>query len=83
SSAMRTFLMKNVYRHPHVVRMVSKGERFLERLFELYRSNPRELPLHYQARIAEQGLERVIADYISGMTDHYCLEEYKRAFLPL
>jgi len=82
NSQMRAFLMENVYRHPHVVRMVTKGEQFIERLYHLYHSNPRQLPFRHQKRIPEHGLERVIGDYISGMTDRYCLEEYKRAFMP-
>lgn len=77
-----TFLMDKVYQHPRVVRMATKSERFVERLFDLYLTTPRQLPLKYQGRIANEGLKSVIVDYISGMTDHYCLEEYKRAFLP-
>jgi dGTPase len=76
------FLMDKVYQHPRVVRMATKSEQFIERLFELYHSTPRQLPIKYQKRIPAEGLKNVIADYISGMTDRYCLEEYKRAFLP-
>jgi len=76
------FLMEKVYQHPRVVRMATKSERFVERLFELYVSAPRQLPLKYQKRISAEGLKTVVADYISGMTDRFCLEEYKRAFLP-
>jgi dGTPase len=77
---MRRFLMNNVYRHPHVVRMMGKGERVIERMFELYRGDPGLLPSEYQKRIDDFGRERVIADYISGMTDRYCLDEYERHF---
>ncbi|MBI3736682.1 deoxyguanosinetriphosphate triphosphohydrolase [Candidatus Sumerlaeota bacterium] len=80
--ALKAFLMKNVYYHPHVVRMQSKAERFVTSLFELYRKTPLQLPLKYQARIETEGLDRVITDYISGMTDRYCMEEYIKAFEP-
>ncbi|MCH8333442.1 deoxyguanosinetriphosphate triphosphohydrolase, partial [Candidatus Sumerlaeota bacterium] len=59
-----------------------KGKRFVIRLFELYRESPGQLPLKYQARIESDGREQVITDYISGMTDNYCLEEYIKAFEP-
>jgi dGTPase len=77
---LKAFLMENVYRHPLVVRMQNKAERFVTQLFRLYEEDPRQLPLKYQARIKMDGLERVISDYISGMTDSYCLKEYSRAF---
>ena len=82
NAQLRAFLQENVYRHPHVVRMTSKAERFIERLFELYLSTPNQLPWKFQKRIESEGRERVIADYVSGMTDRFCIEEYKRAFLP-
>ena len=82
NALLRDFLMRRVYSHPRVVRMVTKAERFVERLFDLYRSVPGQLPLECQAQIAAEGCERVIADYISGMTDRYLLEDYIRAFEP-
>jgi dGTPase len=79
---LKAFLWENVYRHPRVVRMQTKAIRFVTGLFDLYRDDPRLLPLKDQRRLDADGLERVIADYISGMTDRYCLEEYNRAFAP-
>jgi dGTPase len=79
---LRAFLLENVYLHPHVARMQSKAEGFVRRLFEWYRSNPKLLPIKYHARIERDGAERAIADYISGMTDSFCMAEYRRAFEP-
>ncbi|NQU44247.1 deoxyguanosinetriphosphate triphosphohydrolase [bacterium] len=79
---LRAFLMRNVYRHPYVLRMVDKGNRMIEQMYRLYERSPQQLPHKYQARIPQDSLPRVIADYISGMTDRYCLEEYRRSFLP-
>jgi dGTPase len=79
---LKDFLLARVYKHPRVIRMNRKAEMFITRLFELYRDNPDMLPLKYQARIAEEGLLRVITDYISGMTDRYLIDEYTRAFEP-
>ncbi len=80
--SLREFLFRNVYMHPHVVRMQSKAERFVTSLFNLYREIPGQLPIKYQARIKTDGLDRVITDYISGMTDNFCMEEYVKAFEP-
>jgi dGTPase len=79
---LKDFLMANVYRHPRVVRMSTKAEKFIERLFELYVQIPQQLPIKYQKRINLDGLERVVADYLSGMTDRYLQQDYIRAFHP-
>ena len=79
---LKRFLLEKVYQHPHIVRMQTKAERFVTRLFELYRETPAQLPRKYQARIETDGLDQVITDYISGMTDNFCMEEYVRAFEP-
>ncbi|KPL10992.1 hypothetical protein AMJ85_04970 [candidate division BRC1 bacterium SM23_51] len=81
-TVLRDFLMQRVYRHPRVVRMVTKADRYVDRLFDLYRRVPSQLPLECQGRLDSDGLERVIADYISGMTDRFLLEDYVRAFEP-
>ncbi len=79
---LQEFLFKRVYRHPHTVCMATKSEKFIEDMFQLYLDHPNQLPWKYQERIEEEGLKRVICDYISGMTDRYLMEEYKKAFSP-
>lgn len=79
---LQQFLYKRVYRHPNTVRMATKAEKFILEMFRLYLDHPDQMPWKYQERIEQQGLRRVICDYISGMTDRYLMEEYKRAFEP-
>lgn len=80
--ALKAFLYKNLYRHYKVERMRIKAERFLTLLFENYLQNPTLLPASYQDKYTAFGRERVICDYIAGMTDRYALDEYKRLFEP-
>ena len=79
---LKAFLYKNLYSHYKVERMRIKAERFLTILFENYLQNPTLLPVSYQEKYQEYGTERVICDYIAGMTDRYALDEYKRLFEP-
>ncbi len=79
---LKDFLMRRVYRHPVVVRMSTKAERFIEQMFNLYVDIPEQLPLKYQERIERDGIKRVVTDYISGMTDRYLMDDYSRAFEP-
>jgi dGTPase len=79
---LKRFLYKNLYRHYKVERMRIKAERFLTMLFENYLQHPTLLPSSYQEKYEQYGRERVVCDYIAGMTDRYALDEYKRLFDP-
>ena len=79
---LKAFLYKNLYRHYKVERMRIKAERFLTLLFDNYLQHPTLLPSSYQSSYEQLGRERVICDYIAGMTDRYALDEYKRLFEP-
>jgi dGTPase len=81
-SRLEGFLHERVYRHYRVMRMATKGRRFLEHLFEEYRRVPAQLPERYSRRAAESGLERAICDYLAGMTDRFAQDEYLRLFQP-
>ncbi|MBW2477919.1 MAG: deoxyguanosinetriphosphate triphosphohydrolase [Deltaproteobacteria bacterium] len=79
---LKKFLWDRLYSHYKVERMRIKAERFLTMLFESYVNNPSLLPASYQEKFEVHGRERVICDYIAGMTDRYALDEYKRLFDP-
>ena len=80
---LKAFLWTRLYHHYRVVRMADKATRFITELFELYLKKPEQLPNTTRSRV-ERGEEpsRVVCDYIAGMTDRYCLEEYKKLFDP-
>ncbi len=88
---LKDFLYQNLYRHWRVVRMASKAQRLLNRLFALYLSEPGLLPGQVQERLTAAGdlgdghenPERVICDYLAGMTDRYAQQEYQKLFDPM
>jgi dGTPase len=79
---LKRFLNHNLYRHYKVERMRVKAERYLVMLFESYLKHPTLLPRKYVAKMDQIGRERVISDYIAGMTDRFALDEFKRLFEP-
>ena len=74
--------MENLYHHFKVERMRIKAERCLSQLFETYLKHPTLLPRKYVKKMEVIGRERVISDYIAGMTDRFALDEFKRLFEP-
>jgi len=79
---LKQFLMQNLYRHHKVERMRVKAERYLTQLFEAYVKHPTLLPKKHLKKMESAGSERVICDYIAGMTDRFALDEFKRLFEP-
>jgi dGTPase len=79
---LQAFLFRNVYRHYRVVIMAEKARRFVTELFRAYTANPATLPPRFQEWARAVGVPRAVADYIAGMTDRYCQDEYRKLFHP-
>jgi dGTPase len=82
NGALKSYLEENLYRHQRIERMKDKARRILSALYERYLANSRLLPDDFQRRLPNEPLERIIADYIAGMTDRYAIKEYLRLFDP-
>ena len=80
--ALKDFLYQRMYRHYRLMRMQVKAERFITQLFEAYCKEPGMLPVAIQAQLAQAAIPRVVTDYIAGMTDRYCLDEWQKLFDP-
>jgi dGTPase len=83
---LKNFLFTRVYRSPQVCIMNEKGRLIITRLFEHLEKEPQMLPRSYIARFEKAknktDKRRVIADYISGMTDRYAMDLYQMMFEP-
>jgi len=74
---LEKFLHSNMYENPEVKTVSSQAAGWLEKIFNQFRNNPKLMPRFYQNLAGEFGLERTVCDYISGMTDWYCLDMIK------
>jgi dGTPase len=79
---LEAFLRRRVYLHHRVQRMAAKGERIVTALFAEFCRLPNLLPERYSRRIGPLPAERVVCDYLAGMTDRYAQDEYLRLFQP-
>mgnify|MGYP006186524631 CR=1 FL=1 len=77
SQILKTFLFRNLYRHPQVMETTERARQVVADLFERYQNAPQELPEAYGQR---QDLARAVADYIAGMTDRFAIREHERLF---
>jgi dGTPase len=79
---IKEFLFAHMYRHWRVNRMTAKARGVIGTLFSLLHADPSLLPGEWRVRAGDAGgsarAATMVADYISGMTDRYAFEEYRR-----
>ncbi len=76
---IKNFLMKSLYRHNTIMKTSDWAAGILRDLFTIYHNNPTELPKDYQHIYQPETPQlRLIADYISGMTDRFAINEHQR-----
>lgn len=83
-AAIKAFLWEHMYRHPELVVVRERAAAVVADLFGLFRERPALMPPEWAARVAPGDAggrrERLVADYIAGMTDRYALAEHRRHF---
>lgn len=80
--ALERFLFQRVYRHEAVLGTTRRAERMVRQLFEELVRDPTPLPPRYQERRADAPLERIVCDYVAGMTDRYAQHLHRKLFQP-
>jgi dGTPase len=74
----KNFLYENLYFSPSLADEKDDAERVVSELFAFWMASPKSLPHQYQDKAQDEGLPRVICDYIAGMTDPFILEQYEK-----
>lgn len=82
--ALKKFVMNRVIKTPEVQVLEYKGQQIILKIFEVLRENPnRLLPKNtLNAYENAENKNRVLCDYISGMTDSYATKLYHKLFTP-
>jgi dGTPase len=75
SKALKSFLFRNLYRHPQVMETTDWARGVVHDLFAVYLTKPQEMPTAYAER---RDVPRAVADYLSGMTDRFAAREHAR-----
>ena len=81
---IRHFLMTKMYKHSEINRMTSKAKRIVFDLFKIYTEEQECLPEEWRKKCKlakeEFSRNRIIADYIAGMTDRFAINEHKKLY---
>ncbi len=79
---LRNFMFERVYRNPVAKGEESKARDILKKLYEYYMKHPEKLPEDFLPQLDFDGMERIVCDYIAGMTDKYALHVFSQIFIP-
>lgn len=82
--ALRGWMFENVYKSPAAKAEEGKAQQLIVRLYDFYMKNPEKLPEEYRYMITEcrEKKERVVCDYIAGMSDSYAIDQFEELFVP-
>ncbi|MDY6328728.1 MAG: deoxyguanosinetriphosphate triphosphohydrolase [Lachnospiraceae bacterium] len=81
---LREFMFKNVYSNPVAKGEEIKAKRMLTQLYNYYLQHIEEMPEEYiwLINVRKEKPERVVCDYIAGMTDQYSVRKFEELFVP-
>ncbi|MGN0406690.1 MAG: deoxyguanosinetriphosphate triphosphohydrolase [Bacteroides sp.] len=82
--SLRQFMFDSLYRNPQAKSEEEKVYKLITELYSYYVKNVDELPPNYLRFINEcgQSKERVVCDYIAGMSDQYSVARFEEIYVP-
>lgn len=81
-SDLRNFMFENIYKGPILKVEREKAKFVLEQVYTYFLNNPHKMPSFYKDVVTEEGLHQGVSDYISGMSDDYCLMLFNDIYVP-
>lgn len=80
---LRAIMFQTVYTNPVAKREEEKAVKMIGSLYEYYSRNQTAMSQEYIDLIKEkEETERVVCDYISGMTDQFSMVKFKEIYIP-
>jgi dGTPase len=79
---LRAFMFEAVYTNPQAKGEEGKAMHMVRQMYDYFVGNPDKLPDEYKAILEKEDIHRAVCDYISGMSDRYCILMYENLFLP-
>lgn len=79
---LREFMFETIYQGKVCLEERSRAVFIIEKLFAHYLKFPEKMSPLYRNIADQEGLERAVADYISGMSDAYCISLFEDIYIP-
>ena len=84
TKGLREFLFENVYKNPLAKGEDEKAINMIKNLYQYYVNHIDALPAEFYEMLKNKGAsdERIVCDYIAGMTDTYAVKKFQEFFVP-
>lgn len=79
---LREFMFEAIYRGSVCQAERSRAMFIIEHLYDYYKKFPEKMSPWYLQIADEEGTERAVVDYISGMSDAYCISLFTDIYIP-
>jgi dGTPase len=73
NASLKQFLYRHVYSDATIAEERNRSVEALDQLFLFYMERPDRMPDYYAEEAEREPVNRVVCDYIAGMTDHFLL----------
>lgn len=80
--ALHAFMYSTVYVDKVAKHEEQKVEKLLADLYRHFHDNPMQMPQNYLYIVYEEGVDRAVTDFISGMSDEYAIRMYEELYVP-
>lgn len=80
--ALHAFMYSTVYVDKVAKHEEQKVEKLLADLYHHFHDNPMQMPQNYLYIVYEEGVDRAVTDFISGMSDEYAIRIYEELYVP-
>lgn len=79
---LKDFMYSTVYVDKEAKREEGKVDKLVGELYERLSANPSLMPTFYMQIAFNEGIDRAVADYISGMSDSFAVRLFEELFVP-
>ena len=79
---LHAFMYSTVYVDPVAKAEEQKVEKLIADLYQRFMRQPEKMPDFYRAIEENEGRDRAVTDYISGMTDNFAVKMFDDLFVP-
>lgn len=82
TNTLRNYLYEHVYPRPEIQDTINRAKRILREIYLFLVENPDIFMAEAQPKSPSEDTERLVVDFVAGMTDRYALNFYRKHFLP-
>ncbi len=82
TNVLRNYLYENVYPRPEIQNSINKAKKILKEIYAYLVENPEVFLSEAEPKTSDESIERLVVDFVAGMTDRYAMSFYENHFLP-